>query len=76
MAKKKYFIDAALFQKIKSLDFSEMNDWLARYYQAAYQDGVDGTPGTDIEDALKAIGEVKGIGPKRLQAIKEALDKL
>jgi hypothetical protein len=76
MAKKKYFIDAALFQKIKSLDFSEMNDWLARYYQAAYQDGIDAVPGADITDVLKAIGEVKGIGPKRLAAIKEALDRL
>ena len=73
---KKYFIDAGLFQKIKSLDFSEMNDWLKRYYQAAYQDGIDAVPGADITDVLKAIGEVKGIGPKRLAAIKEVLDKL
>lgn len=73
---KKYFLEAATFRTIKAMDFSEMNDWLARYYQAAYQDGIDAVPGADITDVLKAIGEVKGIGPKRLAAIKEVLDKL
>lgn len=73
---KKYFLEASTFRAIKGMDFSEMNDWLKRYYQAAYEDGIEAVPGADITDVLKAIGEVKGIGPKRLAAIKEALDKL
>lgn len=76
MAKKKYFLEASTFRTIKAMDYSEMNDWLKRYYQAAYEDGIEAVPGADITDVLKAIGEVKGIGPKRLAAIKEALDKL
>ena len=76
MAKKKYFLDATTFRKIKSLDFSEMNAWLKAFYEMAYQDGVDSVPGADIKDVLKAIGEIKGIGTKRMEAIKEALDRL
>lgn len=73
---KKYFLEASTFRTIKAMDYSEMNDWLKRYYQAAYEDGIEAVPGADITDVLKAIGEVKGIGPKRLAAIKEALEKL
>lgn len=36
MAKKKYFLDASTFQRIKSLDFAEMNEWLERFYRAAF----------------------------------------
>lgn len=76
MARKKYFIDAATYQRIKSLDFSEMNDWLERFYRAAYTDGTNSVKVADAGDVVKEIAKVKGIGPKRIKAIEEAIENI
>ena len=53
MAKKKYFLDASTFQRIKSLDFAEMNEWLERFYRPAFKDGEN-----SVQIADSAAGQI------------------
>ena len=76
MAKKKYHIDASTYKRIKAFDFSEMNAWIERLYRAAFNDGIESVKITDADDVIKEISNVKGIGPKRLAAIKEAMERV
>lgn len=76
MAKKKYFLDASTFQRIKSLDFAEMNEWLERFYRAAFKDGENSVQVADSAAVVEEIGKIKGIGPKRKEAIRETIERM
>lgn len=76
MAKKKYFLDASTFQRIKSLDFAEMNEWLERFYRAAFEDGKNSVQITDSAAVIEEIGKIKGIGPKRKEIIRETIERM
>ena len=73
-SKKKYYLSTDTFRRIKAMDFEHLNRWVESFYMSAYQAGIEATPGADVEACLEAIGKVRGIGPKRLKAIREALD--
>lgn len=76
MAKKKYFLDVFTFNKIKSLSFAEMNEWIESLYTKAFMDGVESVKATDVTDVLKEISKVNGIGKKRLGEIEKAIERL
>lgn len=74
--KKGYITTRSLWKAVKGYDHAHFDMFLTEVYKEGIKDGRESTPGTDIEDILKKIREVRGIGPKRIAAIREAVDTL
>lgn len=77
MAKQKnrnYMITRAKYKAIKAYDHKQMEEFLTDVYKNGYKDGRDSVPGIDVQDVIQAISETKGIGEKKLAAIKESVE--
>ena len=48
--------------------------FLMDIYKSGYNDGRKSVPGIEVNKVIEVIGEIKGIGKKRLETIKERLD--
>lgn len=73
---KKYMINRTKYKEIKKFDHAQMESFMQDIYKSGYMDGRDSAPGVELEDVLKVLTEVKGIGPKVMQGIREAVDPL
>jgi len=50
-----------------------MSAWLEKYYQAAYNDGMEGADGFTVDDIRPVLLAQKGIGEKKVELICSAL---
>lgn len=73
---KKYMINRTKYKEIKKFDHAQMESFIQDIYKSGYMDGRDSVPGVELENVLKVLTEVKGIGPKAMQRIREAVDPL
>ena len=64
------------YKAAKKYDREQFDDFCTSVYRSGYKDGESSVPGADIEDVMKAIQTVKGIGEKRLVQIREAVEKV
>lgn len=69
----RYIIDADTFKRIKSLDFTEMNDWLNSFYMSAYNAGRQSVEGIDSSELISKLSSIKGIGKQTLTKIQQEL---
>ena len=69
----RYIIDANTFKRIKSLDFTEMNDWLNSFYMSAYNAGKQSVKGIDSNELISKLSSIKGIGKQTLTKIQQEL---
>lgn len=81
MAKKKnsnydYIITRARYKAIKTFDHKQMESFCTDVYRSGYQDGRESVPGVDVETIMEAIRSVKGIGAKRLYAIRDSIEAI
>jgi hypothetical protein len=53
-----------------------MQTWIESIYNEGYNNGAASVPGIDTEKIFEAIARVKGIGPKKLEEIKAAVNQL
>lgn len=79
MAKKKnsnydYIITRARYKAIKAFDHKQMESFCTDVYRSGYEDGRASVPGVDVETIMEAIRSVKGIGAKRLYAIRDSIE--
>lgn len=51
-----------------------MEQFCTDIYKSGFQDGRESVPGVDVETIMEAIRSVKGIGAKRLYAIRDSIE--
>lgn len=69
-----YLITRARYKSIKAFDHQQMEQFCTDIYKSGYQDGRESVPGVDVETIMEAIRSVKGIGAKRLYAIRDSIE--
>lgn len=69
-------ITRAIYKDIKKYDRQQFTEFCKDLYGYGFEDGRESVPGVDIEAVYAAIDEIKGIGPKTSEKVKEALDPL
>lgn len=70
----KYMITRARYKSIKAFDHQQMENFCADIYKSGYEDGRASVPGIDLTAIYEAIGSTKGIGPKKLEEIKQSIE--
>lgn len=43
-------------------------------YKYGFEDGRESVPGIDLQEVLRAVSETKGIGEKKMEAIKASIE--
>lgn len=69
-------ITREVYKKVKKFDREQFAKFCMDLYGFGYEDGRASVPGVDADKIVEAIADTKGIGPKRLEEIKEAIDAL
>ena len=67
-------IDHATYKKVKHLNRQELSEFCQEIYALGVAEGKKSVDGVESDDVYKVIASVRGIGPKRLAAIKQAVD--
>lgn len=67
-------IDHGTYKRIKHYDRAQMAKFCENLYMQGYNDAKRTDDGVDSDAVYAVIAGVRGIGPKRLAAIKEAVD--
>lgn len=70
----RYMITRARYKSIKAFDHQQMENFCADIYKSGYEDGRASVPGIDLTTIYEAIGSTKGIGPKKLEEIKQSIE--
>lgn len=64
-----------VYKSVKKFDRQQFTSFCSDLYKYGYEDGFEdgkeAVPGIDVEKIYNVVAAVKGIGPKRLAAIKE-----
>lgn len=69
-------ITRATYKSVKKFDRQQFTAFCADLYKFGHEDGRESVPGVDLTAVYEAIAGVKGIGPKKLEAIKARLKPL
>lgn len=64
----KDILDRALYKRIKSMNKSDMQDFLKNIYSQGFDEALNGTA-PNLEKIRERIGNIKGIGETRLNEI-------
>lgn len=72
MAEQK-MLDRATYKKIKAMTREEMQNFLTNYYNNVMEDANEAT--LDLDELRKEIGDINGIGEKRLTEIMAVIEK-
>lgn len=67
-------IDHATYKKVKHLNRQELSEFCQEIYALGVKEGKECVDGVESDDVYKVIASVRGIGPKRLAAIREAVE--
>ena len=66
---KEFELNRKKYQEIRKMDHNDMQEYL----NAVYRNGVAAGPSFNMELAMESIGQIKGIGPVKLEQIKLAM---
>ncbi len=65
----------AVYKAVKKYDHQQFDEFCTSIYASGYRDGRNSVPGISVEDMLKTIGDIKGVGPALKGKISEAITK-
>lgn len=65
----------SVYKAVKKYDHQQFDEFCTRIYASGYEDGRNSVPGISVEDMLKTIGDIKGVGPALKGKISEAITK-
>lgn len=68
-------ITREIYRGVKKYDRQQFQQFCVDMYKYGYEDGRASVPGIELAEVVKAIGEVKEIGPAKLKAIEDALNE-
>lgn len=69
-------ITREVYKSVKKFDRQQFTNFCTDLYKFGYEDGRESVPGMDVEKIYEVIASVKGIGPKKLEEIKENIEKI
>jgi len=67
-------ITRTVYKDVKRYDRQQFTAFCTDLYKYGFEDGRESVPGIDLQDVLRAVSETKGIGEKKLAAIKESIE--
>lgn len=67
-------ISRETYKNVKHFNREQLAQFCERLYMNGYHDGCESVPGVDTEQLYKVIASVPGIGAKRMEQIKAAVD--
>ena len=76
MKDEKYMTTRSQYKKAKKYDHGQFDEFCSKIYEEGFKDGAASVPGIDLSDVVTAIQMVKGIGNKRLEQIRAAIENL
>lgn len=71
-----YMTTRAQYKDAKKFDHAQFDAFCTRIYAEGYKDGRDSVAGADINEVMAAIGNIKGVGTKKLEDIRAAIEKI
>ena len=69
-------ITREVYKSVKKFDRQQFQSFCKDLYTFGFEDGRQSAPGIDINDIYSALDGVKGVGPKVMERIREAIDPL
>lgn len=74
---KEGLINRKIYKKVKKMDRQEMEEFLTNVYHQGFQDGAASANNADFKIKLvKVLENTKGIGPKTIQNVLNALKEM
>lgn len=67
-------INREIYKAVKKYDRQQFTSFCTDLYKYGYEDGRQSVPGIELKEVIGAIGQVKGIGPKKLEEIHKKLE--
>lgn len=62
------------YKSVKKYDRQQFTVFCANLYKYGYEDGRESVPGMDAADIMDAISGVRGIGAKKMESIRAAIE--
>lgn len=72
----KYVTTRTVYKAVKKYDHQQFDEFCTRVYMNGYKDGKEAVPGVDVEEILKAVSDVKGVGPALAGKIRTAVNEV
>ena len=69
-------ITREMYKSIKKYDRQQFTAFCTNLYGYGYEDGKESVPGIDVADIMETVSKVKGIGPKKMDDIKAAIESM
>lgn len=63
-----------VYKNVKKFDRQQFQSFCKDLYGFGFEDGRASVPGVDVGKIYETIAAIKGIGPKKLEEIKAAVD--
>ncbi len=73
---KKYVTTRAVYKAVKKYDHQQFDEFCTKVYMNGYKDGKEAVQGVDVEEILKAVSDVKGVGPALAGKIRTAVNEV
>ena len=73
---KKYVTTRAVYKAVKKYDYQQFDEFCTKVYMNGYKDGKEAVQGVDVEEILKAVSDVKGVGPALAGKIRTAVNEV
>ena len=72
----KYVTTRTVYKAVKKYDHQQFDEFCTKVYMNGYKDGKEAVPGVDVEEILKAVSDVKGVGPTLAGKIRTAVNEV
>ena len=73
---RQYMTTRVQYKAAKKYDHRQFDEFCTNIYTEGFADGAASVPGVEIDDVMEAIRMVKGIGGKRLDEIRNVVERL
>ncbi len=67
-------ISRKMYKDVKKYDRQQFTAFCMDLYKYGFEDGRESVPGIDLQEVLRAVSETKGIGEKKMVAIKASIE--
>lgn len=67
-------ITRTVYKDVKKYDRQQFTAFCADLYKYGFKDGRESVPGIDVAGIMDAISGVKGIGTKKMESIRAAIE--
>lgn len=67
-------INRAMYKSVKKFDHNQLVAFCTDIYGFGFEDGKDSVQGIDLDAVFSLLEGIKGIGPKKMEEIKDVLN--